>query len=478
MLTAQNILISSERGSCEPSIKIDPSDPEKIVAGIVLDQVAHSNDGGKTWKVDHLYSDYGVWGDPVIDADDQGRFYYFHLSNPKEGHWIDRIVCQRSDDGGKTWNNGSFAGLNAEKQQDKHWSVIDQRTGAIYITWTEFDTYGSTDPTCYSKIRFSASYDKAETWSEAITISEKYGDCIDDDETTEGAVPAVGPDGELYVCWANEDGLVFSKSLDKGKTWSKEKVIDPMPGGWAMDIPGIYRANGMPILKVDLSDSPSRGTLYVNWADQRNGDDDTDIWLKKSTDGGETWTVAQRVNNDPEGRQQFFTWMDIDQSNGKLYFVFYDRRAHADLNTDVYLAYAEPGAKEILNLKISDSPFIPDPKIFFGDYTNISVVDGVIRPIWARMDEGKTSVWTDLTEHRMNPGMIELLIPFDLEKKSKVCLFIQSPNGKIKRLFSKKFSEGPQQVVYLWDSTEAERGEYIFILKQKKKVLWRAEKTW
>ena len=81
---------------------------------------------------------------------------------------------------------------------------------------------------------------------------------------------------------------MFNKSLDQGETWLNEELnIDPMPGGWDMNIPGLFRANGFSILKCDLSGGPEHGTLYVNWADQRNGVDDTDIWLMKSTDQGE-----------------------------------------------------------------------------------------------------------------------------------------------------------------------------------------------
>ena len=57
-----------------------------------------------------------------------GTFYYFHLSNAEGGAFIDRIVCQSSDDFGKNWTPGSYAGLNGTKAQDKHWSVVDRKT--------------------------------------------------------------------------------------------------------------------------------------------------------------------------------------------------------------------------------------------------------------------------------------------------------------------------------------------------------------
>src|SRR5690606_5048684 len=134
------------------------------------------------------------------------------------------------------------------------------------------------------------------------------------------------------------------------------------------------------------SDSPHKGTLYINWADQKNGEDDTDIWLIKSTDGGETWSEPKRVNDDEPGKHQFFTWLTVDQSTGYLYTVFFDRRNHNDHGTDVYMAYSRDGGETFTNVKISENPFYPDADMFFGDYNNIAAVNGEIRPVWPRMD--------------------------------------------------------------------------------------------
>jgi hypothetical protein len=59
-----------------------------------------------------------------------------------------------------------------------------------------------------------------------------------------------------------------------------------------------------------------------------------------------------------------------------------------------YLAYSFDGGLSFKNIKISETPFIPTDTSFFGDYTNISAHKGIVAPIWARMDNGKTSVWT------------------------------------------------------------------------------------
>ena len=216
----------------------DPNNISNMVAGANLNNVYTSNDAGFTWTEQTLTSPYGVWGDPVFDVDTAGNFYFFHLSNPPGGNWIDRIVCQKSTDDGASWSQGTFTGLNGTKAQDKQWSVINRSNNNIHLTWTQFDDYGSSDPNDKSNILYSHSLDEGATWSTPLKINEVDGDCIDSDNTVEGATPAIGPNGEVYVSWTGPNGLVFNRSLDGGTTWLSEEIpIDPMPGGWDLDIP-------------------------------------------------------------------------------------------------------------------------------------------------------------------------------------------------------------------------------------------------
>ena len=90
--------------------------------------------------------------------------------------------------------------------------------------------------------------------------------------------------------------------------------------------------------------------------------------------------------------------MTVDPKNGGIHIVFYDRRAHSDNHTDVYVASSFDGASNWTNRLVSHSPFLPRGKVFFGDYNNISAVDGHVRPIWTREDNNKLTVWTALLE--------------------------------------------------------------------------------
>ena len=391
--------------TCEPSIAINPLDTHNLVAGNVMNGFHYSTDGGRTWTSGHLKSSRGVYGDPCIIADNSGAFYYLHLANPDGSpggkHFLNQIVLQKSTDGGKTWSDGTGIGLNDHTQQDKHWAVVDPSDNSIYVTWTEFDKYGSKNPEDKSRILFSRSEDGGQTFSPPVRINQVEGDCLDDDYTTEGAVPAVDKKGNLYVVWAYANQILFDKSTDKGKTWMPEdKVIAEQPGGWAQDIPAIGRCNGMPVTVVDNSTGKFSGRIYVNWTDQRNGRDDTDVFIIHSDDQGETWSAPVRVNTDHTRTHQFFTWMDVDSVTGYIYIVYYDRSRYSDNKTDVCVAVSKDGGEHFRSQIISESPFVPVKEIFFGDYNNIDVYNGVVRPIWTRYENFRSSVWTAILEMR------------------------------------------------------------------------------
>ena len=60
------------------------------------------------------------------------------------------------------------------------------------------------------------------------------------------------------------------------------------------------------------------------------------------------------------------------------------------------MAYSKNGGITFKEECISEKPFIANEKVFFGDYLNIAAVNGVIRPIWPRMDRKKISLWVAL----------------------------------------------------------------------------------
>ncbi|MGQ9799378.1 MAG: T9SS type A sorting domain-containing protein [Ignavibacterium sp.] len=471
----------------EVSIAINPVNPNYLAAGANINHFFMSSDGGYNWQTSFLSSSFGVWGDPVVVYDELGYLYYGHLSNPPfPGYWIDRIVIQRSTNNGINWNDGAGIGFLSPKNQDKEWIAVDmhsnQYKGNVYVCWTEFDDYGSSNPNDSSRIKFSYSTDKGITWSNPKTISDRSGDCIDSDNTVEGAVPCVGPNGEIYVSWAGPLGLMFDKSTDGGLTWGTDIFVSTIPGGWDFDVPGIYRCNGLPITACDTSQSPYRGNIYINWSDQRNGVNNTDIFFVKSTDGGNTWSNPLKVNDDNSGRHQFFTWMTIDQTTGAIYIVFYDRRNTSGNATDVYVARSTNGGETFTNFKVSQSSFTPSASVFFGDYTNIAAFNKKVYPIWMRMDGTALSVWTAIIYDSLVYVPVELERFYAIKEQNNVILHWQTASElnnagfEIERKFNSNdfisigFVKGKgtttEKQFYSYTDTPTENGTYTYRLKQ------------
>jgi hypothetical protein len=479
----------SQVGSIDPeevTISINPTNPLNLAAGANINYYYYSMDGVLTWTEGRLTSTLGIWGDPSVIFDAQGNLYFGHLSNPDVGHLADRIVVQKSTDGGITWNDGAGIGLNPPKVEDKEWLATDQTNSPyrdnIYVAWTEFDEIWSADPMDSTRILFSRSTDHGETWSDPLRVSDFGGNCLDGDSTVEGAVPAVGPHGEVYTSWAGPLGIMFDKSLDGGLTWGTDIFVTDQPGGWAFDIPGIFRCNGMPVTACDISDSPYQGNIYVLWSDQRNGLDDTDVFLKKSTDGGDTWSEIKRVNDDATAAHQFFPWMAIDPLTGIIWVVFYDRRNTAGDATEVYVARSEDGGETFVNFPVSDSAFTPYSWIFFGDYINISARGGQVYPIWTRMDGGNLSVWVALideivgvdiaegidlpddfrlSQNYPNPFNPATTISFELPQSAMVILSVYNIRGQLVKTLVEEWRDAGSHAVN-WEASGLSSGVYLY----------------
>lgn len=431
-----NIRVSSTASTNpeEVTIAINPANPNILAAGANITYFYSSTNGGLNWSQKNMQSSLGVWGDPCVMFDRHGNLYYAHLSNPIQGYWIDRIVIQKSTDYGVTWNNGAGIGYNYPKEQDKEWLAVDLSSPLyrdnVYVAWSEFDNYGSSSSLDSSRILFSRSTNYGDNWSAPVRVSDKGGNCVDEDLTVEGAVPTIGINGEIFVSWSGPLGIMFDKSTDGGLTFGTDIFVSDQPGGWDFAVPGINRCNGMPITVCDTSNSPFRGNIYINWSDQRNGTSNTDIFLKKSTDGGNTWGNLIKVNNDNTERHQFFSWMTVDQTTGIIYIIFYDRRNTTGSATDIFLAKSTDGGDTFENFKISETSFTPSQSIFFGDYTNIAAYNRKVYPIWMRMDNSNLSVWTTIIHDSSSIVPVEFSI-FNAKSYGKNVLLQWSTSSEL-----------------------------------------------
>jgi hypothetical protein len=389
----------------EASIAINPANTDHLVAvslqamppgfpSRISNFSYTSTDGGRTWETAAAPNTGRVHGDDAVTIARDGVIYHSYIAFdgirvPRPDRASSGIFVRTSRDG-VTWNEPVpvVDHLNtAIPLEDKPWLSVDDaddspHRGNVYVVWTRFDVYGSPAPEHKTHIWFARSRDGARSFSPPVRISDAPGDAKDSDGTVEGVVPAVGLKGEVYVAWAGPSGIAFDKSIDGGYTFGADTIVTEMPGGWDIPQPGMTRHNGMPVTGVDHSRGPHRGSIYINWIDQRNGD--TDVFLASSRDGGVTWAVPVRVNDDTQGngRPQLFTWMAVDPSDGSINIVFLDRRDTQGTHNAVTLARSTDGAKTFTNMRIDRPPFPSDDRVFYGDYLGVDAHGGRVAVIY------------------------------------------------------------------------------------------------
>ncbi|MFH0736706.1 MAG: T9SS type A sorting domain-containing protein [bacterium] len=375
----------------EPSIVMDPLNTDHLLVGSNVNHYYYSINGGYNWNQGTISSSHGIVGDPCVLVDTTGNYYYIHLVPG-----LSKVVCQKTTSLGASWSDGSYTGVDGTKENDKEYAVIDRKNNYIYVAWAQFDQHGSANPQDSSEIELSRSTDGGLSFSAPIKISNRKGNAQAGNGSCHCPMPAVGPNNDVYVTWMSPYGLMVDISHNNGLIWLNTDInVTPSRVSWlTFNIPGVQRSPGFPIINCDLSTSPYHGNIYICWADQRNASYDTEIWMAKSTDGGYTWSSRIKVNDDQSAKHQFFPWMTIDQTNGYIYVVFYDRRNYTDSKTDVYMAVSKDGGQTFVNTKISETPFTPLQTDFIGDYINIAAHNNIVRPVWTRADNGNISLWT------------------------------------------------------------------------------------
>jgi hypothetical protein len=390
-------------GAVEVSVAIDPTNPDHMVAASIARMKAHPGvtdfahvtaDAGRTWMTVPRANPHQVQqGDDVVTFTPDGvavhafiAFAGIRQARPRRAH--SGIVTSTSPDG-LTW--GAQVPVvehfnSVEPHEDKPWVKADLSRdspyrGSLYVAWTRFDVYGSPSPEHKSHVYFSRSRDSGKSFAVPSRISDQPGDARDRSDTLMGACPGVGPKGEVHVVWAGPRGLFHTASTDGGVRFGKNRVICDC-AGWDFPVKGLGRAAGYPSLGVDITEGKDRGSVYVAFADTRNGD--PDVFLLVSRDGGATWGGPRRINTDPEGngREQWFPWLVVDPVDGSVNIAYYDRAARAGTLADLTLARSTDGGRTFVYRRLNTEAYDLSKLGFFGDYLGLDAYGGRVAVLW------------------------------------------------------------------------------------------------
>lgn len=331
-------------------------------------------------------------GDPALVADREGNFYaaaiVFDFTRPAD--FVSTVGISKSTDGGLTFG-GPVAPApggppNTAHFADKEFVVVDTSgelfDGNVYVSWTDFQ-FSRTPPFQFqAPIVFSRSTDGGASFSAPVRVSPGGT------ETVQGSEPAVGPNGEVYVAWfrwsPSPSGIFIAKSANGGASFGPPNLVAPakwigfgVPLRFLPSLVGNFRVNSFPRIDVD----PANGNVYITYAANRSGagGDTADVFFTRSTDGGATWSVPIRVNDDSTKNDQFFPDIAVNQ-DGVIEAMWYDRRLDSDnVKIDVFKAQSTDGGLSFgANERVTSVSFLPavgyDPIIsplYMGDYIDI-----------------------------------------------------------------------------------------------------------
>src|SRR6266404_841198 len=396
-------------------------DPQ--VRGVTRVAYYFSSDGGRTWgnNLLGLETPQKVWGrasDPSVAADLNGNFYICALMLDNS-NFDTSVYVFKSTDGGRTFGDPFPVVLDIANPNprliDKCYMTVDASASSPFKN------------TVYGVCTMKAIQDSGQDLSVIRTAHRRPGDAGFSEQKTishpgimMGASLATGPNGEFYAAWIGLPAqvILFNASTDGGVTFLPFDVTtsdvdihdlvgsleEPSP---ALRILGMERMHSYPVLDVDRSTGPNRGSIYVAWAESTNRRN-ADIFVEKlppPNGGNPQHSSPIKVNNDGSGTDQFFPWLSVDPTTGWVEVGFYDRRDDPnDLLNNMYLARSTDGGATFgENTRVS--MVSSDPRIQsqvggafgsfigLGDYLGLVATRGKAHMFWADTRRGKQDVF-------------------------------------------------------------------------------------
>ncbi|HYU31114.1 MAG TPA: sialidase family protein [Thermoanaerobaculia bacterium] len=358
-------------------------------------------------------------GDPAIVADSTGHFYIAQLITNNGGFNITGLAVVRSTNTAPPITLATpiqLTPMNAGDDFDKELMAIDRSggpfDGRVYVAISEGNFF---IPPAVRVVVAHSTGTSPLTFSSWQSVSPA-------DALNHGTMPAVGPNGEVYVVWGRYvftgssltgESFRIVKSTDGGGTFVNPDAGDANPNktiATATPAPGSLgagtnatRTRDFPYIAVDSTPagSPTRGNVYVVFQADPDGagGDKVDIFFTRSTDGGAHWSTprditsgpAVQVGRDTTTRDNWMPSITVSPVNGHIYVSLFDRR-NDPANTAVrrYVALSTDGGLTWKNSALSMTSFTPstgyDPLLaggYFGDYNWAAADSNGIHLTWA-----------------------------------------------------------------------------------------------
>jgi len=417
LTVGSNVDVSDECGpQSETYITLNPVSFKSLAAGsneIFRDPMRgyFSTDGGFAWGAVDLplppplqgTNDTRFGSDPSLVFDSRGNLFYsyivvyFGAGNGVDGS---QMAVARSSNGGMSYPQLTLFGFQSGSNHfnDKPMIAADTNPASpfrdrIYVAWDASSGGNATN----GGIHLARSSDSGSTFSlTRVDNPSGPGQGI-------GAVPFVGPNGEVYVAWNDYKNnlIAFNRSFDGGVTWDVQHTVSQKTAAFDVGIPAelFRRALVYPACDSDRSTGPHHGRLACSWMDLTPAGV-TDIFISLSDDRGLTWTVPHPVTDQlPQPVDRFNHWLAVDPVTGDVNVSFYDTRNDTTglrYMTDTFFTQSVDGGVMFRspNVRVSSvssnehdcNGVFPCSAIDYGnqqgDYEGLASRGGVSHPIW------------------------------------------------------------------------------------------------
>jgi hypothetical protein len=438
----------------EPYLGVNPYNTKQVTVawiGYMLGKgvsikTKTSVDGGDTWSavsaLPHIQATYHS-ADPSIAYDDQGNIYICYIDyrqNPDSG----MIVTVRSTNAGKTWATPKKAFDlydNGDRPIDRPWLAIDRsKANGLFCITSKPAPWDPTPNKPYYKI----SSDQGDTWSAVKNI--------DSSDFPAGNIPAPMP----FPAFASNGKLYIAYPSWKNATSKPAFVLATNTGGANFQrtamITSAQGSGGDTLSKLGYE-------LMANPADSQNLifsmvhrlNNDPDIYVISSHDGGANWTAPVRVNDDSinNNRDQEMVWSSFNQQ-GQLAVAWRDRRSSAGggyaQNFNIYYAISKDGGLSFGKNDILSSQEIPYKSILDNDgndFLGLGLAHDTVHAAWGDTRGNTLNIYYARKQASLNIG---------LEKPiAEEPLIITFPNPTSNQLYI-SFSSNKPELVEIYNS--------------------------